>query len=390
MRPRRADLTDWVTHFVHDPDGHNGTRDAGDAFAVLLSILRDGVLVPSWAVRGGVRTVYGPRPAVCFTEMPIGALIEYAKQRPADRVRAMGVSLLRRELYVAGGRPVIAGLSAAAPAVRVGDERLLPVEALPLHEQYRYVSLSLGEGAHEIDWTGEREWRWAADPDDARHRAFVASRADAGTDEESGLPLFRPCRGEWTEPGYFSRLVILVETDEQAQRVLKTAHALGDAGGSQVSEVFDARVLREVRVVVAERVGRTGAPLGAIESLPTEVFHSVEIRDPTESDAALVRAAIADATVAGIAAAAASLAANGDRGPVGWALIETNESLHPSVRALLALGAARGGDGNIVVRLPNMSGGAQALSVDAAAAHAAAEVLGARLGIAFAVRTVLD
>ena len=55
-------------------------------------------------------TIYGPRAAVCFTEMPLFALEQYAEQRGKDSVEKYAVGVLKRELFAAGWRPVIYGL----------------------------------------------------------------------------------------------------------------------------------------------------------------------------------------------------------------------------------------------------------------------------------------
>lgn len=119
----RIDLSEWVIHFVHDrkpednlddlqeiaelegyhgdarlPDyydekgkGHNilseydescyGIASDAPAFDVLLKILHDGFIHSSWSIRNYAPAIYGPKSAVCFTEMPLYALIQYAKFR---------------------------------------------------------------------------------------------------------------------------------------------------------------------------------------------------------------------------------------------------------------------------------------------------------------------
>ena len=142
----RQDLSEWAIHFIHDripenqpdemsPYWSNGSFpyhedknlnsrfsfwDIVDeeahlapdesAFVVLLKIIRDGHIRSSWAFRKNRPTVYGPRAAVCFTEMPLYALIDYAKRRQKE-VGTYAVGLLKHELFAAGGRPVIYGLS---------------------------------------------------------------------------------------------------------------------------------------------------------------------------------------------------------------------------------------------------------------------------------------
>lgn len=124
QRQNRSDLSDWVIHFVHDriekddlyamaeltkeeygtrmqipcyfdKDGnpHDLTDEYADnefpidddatAFAILKKILHDGFFRSGWSLRNDNPTIYGPYSAVCFTEMPLHALIQYAKDRGA-------------------------------------------------------------------------------------------------------------------------------------------------------------------------------------------------------------------------------------------------------------------------------------------------------------------
>lgn len=119
----RIDLSEWVIHFVHDrkekddmyalreinkieepyetfriptnfdKDGNPQdltleytdnewpiTTDAS-GFEILQKIIHDGYIRSGWSFRDNVPTVYGPYSAVCFTEMPLYGLIDYAKNR---------------------------------------------------------------------------------------------------------------------------------------------------------------------------------------------------------------------------------------------------------------------------------------------------------------------
>lgn len=151
----RLDLSEWMIHFVHqrtgsetlselatiaanegfemdsryhdyyDEDGNkkyildeyvdNEYRIDNDAsgFDVLKKILHDGFIHSGWSMRKGSPTVYGPVSAVCFTEMPLYALVEYAKARGqvSGYVGEYGIAFKRNELYAAGARPVIYGLT---------------------------------------------------------------------------------------------------------------------------------------------------------------------------------------------------------------------------------------------------------------------------------------
>lgn len=150
----RLDLSDWVIHFVHgrDPDldprmvlstedelapglfhvdpkvnKHFSDWDMFDseyplepdagAYAVLKKLLSDGHVRCGWSFRAARgreprATIYGPRAAACFTEMPLFALMDYARVR-ADKtkVATYGIAVRRAEFLAAGGRPAIYGLS---------------------------------------------------------------------------------------------------------------------------------------------------------------------------------------------------------------------------------------------------------------------------------------
>lgn len=128
---------------------------------MLRNSLRLKRLWATWSVRNGRRTVYGPNPAVCLTDMPIAAFIEAgrARAKKGEAMSPIALVLPKNEVHTAGARPVIYGLSSefAIPTGEEDGHRLLPAEALPLAEQYRYVTL----GTYgSVDWTHEREWRW--------------------------------------------------------------------------------------------------------------------------------------------------------------------------------------------------------------------------------------
>ena len=144
----REDLSEWALHFVHDhnPDAEptddeidyefNGglpyheskevndrfeawrisdqyfpSGPDADALQVLLKIITDGHIRASWAFRNNRPTIYGPRAAVCFTEMPLYALLDYASHRGRSVVAPYAIGLRKQELFRAGARPVIYGLT---------------------------------------------------------------------------------------------------------------------------------------------------------------------------------------------------------------------------------------------------------------------------------------
>lgn len=148
-KQERVDLSDWVIHFVHDRipqdfsewyladsegeivnfipsyfdfdnkpcyiseemiDEEYPIDEDASAINVLMKILHDGYIRSGWAFRKNRPTIYGPFSAVCFTEMPLGSLIHYARKRN-KYVGTYGIALKRNELFGVGGRQVIYGLS---------------------------------------------------------------------------------------------------------------------------------------------------------------------------------------------------------------------------------------------------------------------------------------
>ncbi|MEI6208228.1 MAG: hypothetical protein WCP20_15715 [Desulfuromonadales bacterium] len=82
----RHDHTDWLIHFVRDrlpEQDFPGDEDAADfyvggeldfeapAFSVLKTIIRLGGLITGYSFRSGRTSIYGGKPDVCATEMPI-------------------------------------------------------------------------------------------------------------------------------------------------------------------------------------------------------------------------------------------------------------------------------------------------------------------------------
>ena len=260
-------MSDWVLHFVHDRNPefemtaqdlfgedapeimpahadskenkrfydyqhaeleHENLEREANAIDVLTQILDQGLIKSGWAFRGGRATIYGAKSAVCLTEMPLSSLVEYAKSRgDSTKVAQYAVGLLKAELFEAGGRPVIYGLSTAYH--ELGQDAwprfLAPACGLGENEQYRYVSLKL-EGDKHIDWTHEREWRWA----DHNNSAAVP-----------GLPIWR-ARTPWQ----FSSALILVPTNEEAQLILSQLRRQLDAETDNWDQSYDLNLLEPV------------------------------------------------------------------------------------------------------------------------------------------------
>ena len=294
----RMDMTEWVIHFVHDlnhndepaddalpydsydgyypyqedraknyrfsdwsyMDDYIGWGPEACAFSVLHKIITDGHIRATWAFRNGRPTIYGPRAAVCFTEMPLYALVDYARHRPDNSVDCYGIGLLKAELFAAGGRPVIYGLS------RPHRERTIPQCKWPRKlanscgiaesEQYRYVAMS-SDRERPIDWTHEREWRWA-DHDDA----FSCP----------GVPIWLK-----DEPHLFTQVILVVPQAEEAEHILDLLKELNDAGANTFDIEFSRSTLEATSVISLEQL-RDGLADDAIKSLRLEDIPQSRIR----------------------------------------------------------------------------------------------------------------
>ena len=284
----RLDLSDWVIHFVHQRQSDDNPQDLqeiaelegfdgdlrlpdyyddkgnghsiltpyeeneywidenADAFDVLLKILHDGFIHSGWSLRNFIPTIYGPKSAVCFTEMPLYALVQYAKFRGeySGYVGNYGIAFRRNELFAAGGRPVIYGLSCEPTEAETTPEgiyqgRILDIEktGMPMCEQYRYVKTRMNKSydpnIHPVDWTHEREWRWAL-PDDS-----------LGV---PGLPFF--LSKEYAD--FFSDIVILVGTEEEQGAVLSHLKNLYDSGSTNTGLNYNIQMIAAAKVLALD------------------------------------------------------------------------------------------------------------------------------------------
>lgn len=170
-------------------------------------------------MRNNKPTIYGPVSAVCFTEMPLYSLVEYAKVRGqvSGYVGDYGIAFKRNELFAAGARPVIYGLSSVPIEVfedkrGIFQGRILSENQLPLNEQYRYVLTKLTANSSEknIDWMMEREWRWPLPYD----KLGVP-----------GIPFL--LSKEYAD--FFSEIYIIVSSDEELKDITNYLRTLYDS-----------------------------------------------------------------------------------------------------------------------------------------------------------------
>lgn len=191
----RHDTTQWLLHFTHNaPDPNDPPFGCIYARDVLAKILIDGALHPGWSRRNGRNTIYGPRPAVCFTEMPLLAFCQYLDARSnTGLISGYGVILHKKQVFAEGGLPAI--YESHIVELEPGDthyavgQRIVDSTHFPLNLQYRLVATNLGAD-RPIDWTHEREWRW---PQQANHQGRATlSLAGSGWYGGKGASIGQP------------------------------------------------------------------------------------------------------------------------------------------------------------------------------------------------------
>lgn len=223
----RYDLSDRLIHFFRAVDpSHPDTPllpehwsfasvevwdEPLSPFFMMRNAVRQGRLWATWSVRNKKRTIYGPDPAVCFTDMPIAAFVEAGASRAArgEAMSSYALVFPKRAMFAQGTRPVIYALSGDA-SVSQGDggERLIAPHQLPTAEQYRYVTYDPA-AQYPIDWSHEREWRWPL-----RNAEAPAADNDGlppDIDDLNGLELDQPS---------LHGMGAIVKTTEQAERLV--------------------------------------------------------------------------------------------------------------------------------------------------------------------------
>ena len=406
----RQDLTEWVMHFIHDRNLDNEPEEApkeykqyhgfpyhenkdlnsrfdfwgivdketnldpsAEAFDVLLKIIRDGHIRSSWAFRNNRPTVYGPRAAVCFTEMPLYALCEYARTRSKKDVGTYAIGALKHELFAAGGRPAIYGMSGKHAEQReelLFDEKwprkLAPSCGVAEKEQFRYVSMSLNT-QKRVDWSHEREWRWVDHEDQCSC---------------PGLPIWLA-----DEPISFERIFVVVQTSSEVERVLHLLKELYDAGSNNYSYPFSKLTLRQTSVIALDRLNERAGDIQVqtlrLEDIPTseiEIFKQPEVSPEFTRKVNFVLEEARE--VADVAAETflqtAPRTGNGHVADVvGSAHVVVCDAQSPLISALLKLQCVSSypGVGHVVTGIRGFGWrGEQALSVAEAAANGAKKV----------------
>lgn len=374
-------------HVIHDAYIENEYEIDADApgYYVLKKILHDGFIHSSWSLRKMTPSIYGPKSAVCFTEMPLYALLDYAKVRgeKSGYVGNYGIAFRRNELYAAGARPVIYGLSSDFKETDVDDNgvfqgRLLDSSCgIGKQEQYRYVSTMLHKKKGvTIDWTHEREWRWAL-PDD---RYGVP-----------GLPFLLSN----TYADFFSEIIIIVCTDEEQEDLLLHLKNLYDAGSRNTGFEYNKKMISSAKVLSLETIAKLNEidpHTMKIEDLPIKQMRMIPEFDVSSELADKVRKAIVEANEISIKSVEEYLAKNPSfdeqKGYWGWAYVCTNH-ISDVTQALQDAGFAKAySDGDYYIKIDEYQ--TNNLDLLEIGANAAAKYLTKELGQNFFVKTRLD
>lgn len=349
--------------------------------------------MPGHSFRKGRTTIYGGRPAVCATEMPLHAFATYARERAkAGNVSAYGISFLKSEFYAAGGRPAIYGLSTDDIKYIRNDttSRIIHEAILPVREQFRFIAHNPGGANRPIDWSHEREWRWVAHDDIDQIWVQDYNGIYGPT---PALPLFKGAE----EGRPFSRVCIIVWSAEEAKEINELLTGFHLAGSNNYGSYFDRQVIERSRIIVLEEVVEAveknrNLDAQTIEGLEeAQLLRSITIAKPPKNAAKIVADAFAAAKMAGEQAGRAYRAKHGKaRTGFGFAHAVTTDVTKPIVQYLLASKQASGPfDGEVWLNYPGPHGSGNIDYVEAVC-RAAAPVLAEKLGIEVYVSVALD
>ena len=356
------------------------------AFQVLLKILNDGFIRANWSFRQGKATIYGPNPAVCFTEMPLYALIEYANQRgKKDLTNSYGIAILKSEMFAAGARPVIYGLSGPHVESKKGDlyfgqgmRSLSSESGIGLLEQYRYVATNI-DGSRRIDWMHEREWRWPL---------RVTSSL-----ETPGLSV-------WLEEfrHNFSKVLVIVQTVEEAKRFIDQAKEYFDGGLNNFDFQFSRKQLLNTSVVSIEELQHPRKiKTVRLDDLPLRTLTHIQPKVVTTSTLEAVQIAIklAEKSALNAVLTMKNSMPKDRNGKIldafGFAYVVTYESHSEVTQALIKLNLVDSRGKGYVLKNSTMGSPTEGIiSLEEAAAKAVANVLEHQLGQVFKVRSMLD
>ena len=416
---KRNDLSNWIIHFVHRRNPENdplefsydfeemefipfpdsftykgepifktekyeeddyGLEPDAYAYGVLKKILHDGIIRTGWSYRNGNPTIYGPKSAACFTEMPFYALIEYSKNRNNENyIEPYGIAFLKEEMFDAGARPVIYGLSGKHIESKKGDKnfgigfRTLSSQCgIGLREMYRYVYTNIS-ATKRTDWTHEREWRWAD--------------LDEKFEWFAGLPFI--AKNDFYQ---FSKIIVFVKSKDEVEDIIEHLQNLYHSKTTNFDREYDLKVIANTYVLAIDELTEIDKEISTIklDDLPLNSIPKLKKIVVSEETKKSVLDAIKKATEISYNQAAKDFSDKGDIGPCGWVNITTYTANSEVTQALVDLDLAYSfGKGFYTVKL-NKEYPAQSIVVDEKGKEMAAKYLTDALGQKFYTYTRWD
>jgi len=335
----RSDLSEYVIHFLRKQktddlpeyyfkDGEkyypreDQTADM-DEMACLKNIISEGGLRGGYSFRNTKPTIYGYDPVICFTEMPLFNLIEYAKQRNNQfRISSYGLAIRKKELYAIGGRPVIYGLSKQVEfkynhsADRQHTfQRIIDPALLPFAEQYRYVAFNLNPDRYS-DWSHEREWRITSQDDLWPEHDLFAESCD-------GLCIF--------EKETFSEVILIVRTPEEAIEIEEYVRPYKDSSYTRSSE-FTTKIKF---LILDQAIKALEKPdIKGIEDLSQSCFYEFKSPALPAEEAEKIRKLLIYCRAEAKKSGEEYLEAHTDFGFCGRSMVVSSQMNHPVIRYL--------------------------------------------------------
>jgi hypothetical protein len=113
---QRYDLSERLIHFFRNLDLEDGSaphipEEWGEAciaedtklsaLFLLRVVIRHGYLWATWSLRNNARTVYGPRPAICFTDMPTAAFLEtsVSRKKAGQKISTFALTFPKAQMF---------------------------------------------------------------------------------------------------------------------------------------------------------------------------------------------------------------------------------------------------------------------------------------------------
>lgn len=297
----RTDISKYLIHSIRRPVDSDipqeneeeqlyyPLREMGEIrneFESLINIIEEGGIRGSRSFRNNKATVYGGHPVICFTEMPLLNLVQYIQDRD-DRYKftEYGIALLKKEVFVNKGRPVISGLSSDGKfEFQDSKRRILKSSILPYHEQYRYVNLDMTNGT---DWTHEREWRIKCDYEEK----------DFSVRDDNTLDVYLTWGINVFSDYLFSEAIIIIKTVDEAIAVQQIVQKQLDCGYAKGGQEFCSKIKY---LIIDKAINyMKNNSITAIENLPSDTFYNHSYEKISEEEKRKIRSIILECTELG-------------------------------------------------------------------------------------------